>query len=483
MLSVAPKGQVSPAISLTDAEDRLLRRAFGRYCDPAQRAAAADIVRRWQIDGPGHWILCDCLGPPGEDGRPPALIPVAEAYLRRHVYGDWPAHSPDCDFFKEAAEQRAVTRSYRLSDRVEPVVRGFGGDPTTYRVNLSGISHAEDRPPLARLLMRVIHEAGLDKVLPGWDERDLAGQYRMLRRAARDIPLTGTIRLARYLETFVPDYEVFRAKIESIPATKFKASRPHGIIICAAQEIMAGTIVVNDRQSLPVLGRISVFGETEGHGRLQDASSRRPPYLVAALVARPSPDEPAAILRAYAHPVAARSHLLLVDSNYERRTLARLITLQRWLLKTRNILATIEKPLFDIGIADPDDEDPGAAEHLPDHGGGNGERGARPPVIPDFVVRAKSASGGLATVIVETMGYDDERYRERKERIHPLMRAALNAAPIVLHQCHYRGSDPDEVDREMGRQVLRSIFQQLDLPKPGHHRNPAPGPLSSPNPP
>lgn len=459
MLCVAPKGQVSPAIGLSSSEDRLLRQAFGRYCDPSQRAAAADVVRRWQLDGPGHWILCDCLGASGEDGRMPALIPVAEAHLRRHVYGDWPAHALDCDFFKDAVEQRVVTRSYRPSNQVDPVVRGFGADPLPWRVHLSGTSYAEDRPPLARLLMRVIHEAGLDKVTPGWTERDLAGQYRMIRRAARAVPLTGTLRLGRYLETFAPDYESFRGRIEAIPVGTFKPSRPHGIMICVARAISAGMVEVGDNLHLAVQGRISVFGETEGHGRIQDADARRPPYLVAALVARPSPDAPAAILRAYAHPVASRAHLLLVDSNHERRTLERLMKLQRWLLKARNVLATIEKPLFDLGAPDDDDWSPVLVDQA---GGGNRESGTRPPIIPDFVMRAKSAKGGLATVIVETMGYEDERYVERKARIHPLMRAALGEAPIVLHHCHHRLGNPDEVDGEMGRQVLRLIFQQIE---------------------
>ncbi|MDD2859448.1 MAG: hypothetical protein PHT60_14825 [Acidiphilium sp.] len=466
MLRVAPKGRVEPATGLSEAEDVLLRRAFGRFCEPDQRVAAAAVVRHWQLDGPGHWILCDCLGNRADDARPPALVPVAATHLRRHVHGCWAAHAPDCDFFREPAEQKHATLTYRRTDQVEPVIKGYRGDPSDFRVHLSGISQAEDRPPLARLLIGLVQDAGLLRVPPGWEERDLAGQYRELRLAARKFQLTSTLRLAPYLETFVPRYEEFRQRIEAVPPVKFKGARPHGILIVAARAVSEGAIVVSDGMSLPVAGRISVFGEIEGHGRIQDAAARRPPYLVAALVARPDPDAPAAILRAYAHPVASRAHLLLLDSDHERRTLRRLIALQRWLVRARNILVTIEKPQFDIGPPDPDATDAAAT-------------GARPPVIPDFIVRAKAANGSTATVIVETMGYADERYRQRKERIHPLMRAALNGAPIVLHVCHQRGGDdrgdPQEVDREMGRQVLRAIFHQIDPPAIR-----APGPMAAP---
>lgn len=455
MLFVAPKGQVEPAIPLTAEEERLLRRAFGRFADPALRPAAANVVRRWQVDGPGHWILCDCLGPLIDRGFPPALVPVAEAHLRRHVHGAWPAHAPDCDFFRDAEEQTGVTSSYLRADHERPVIRGFGGEDRPAQVT-TGISHAEERPPLARLLMRLMTDAGLTKIQPSRTLIDVPAQYRMLRDAARKTVLAGKVRVGSWLETFPPNIDEFCRRIEGAPERSFPASRPHGLLVCVANSVSEGAIWFSNHTTLPVLGRIAVFGEREGHGRFQTGEERRPPYLIAGLVARPAPEAPAALLRVYAHPVLSGRCMLLVDSDYERRTVRRLLSVQTWLLKARNILMTIEKPQFDIRSSQR------SADTIAPSGAGEGDTVAGPPLIPDFVVRARKANGATATVIVETMGYDDHRYVERKEQLHPLMRAALGDAPLVVHQCHRGTGDPDEVDRELGRQVLRAIFDQLD---------------------
>jgi hypothetical protein len=450
MLSIAPKGKTSPATPLSRREDQLLRRAFGRYAVFAERVPAADIVKRVQDSGPGHWILCDCLGSSGED-RPPALVPVASSHIRRHTNVCWPPHAPDCDFFREPEEQKHVTASFRLGDQPPCLIKGYAVESPAYRVHLTGVSQAEERSPLARLLLGLVEEAGLQRVRPGWVGGDLSGQYRALRQAASQIELADKVYLRSYLETYAPQYEAFRLRIEETPAKTFRKSRPHGIFITAARSISEGIIEPMEGISIPVIGRLSIFGEIEGHGRIHDAAARRPPYLVAALVARPDKDSPAAILRAYAHPVASRSHLLLLDSDNERLTLHNLIDLQGWLARARNVLMTIEKPQFDLGP----EFDPAAPDASAD---------ARPPIIPDFVVRAKAASGREATVIVETMGYDDERYLERKRHVHPLMRAALGGALIVLHHPRRAGSKVTPDDKEFKRLLLRSLFQQLDPP-------------------
>jgi hypothetical protein len=317
------------------------------------------------------------------------------------------------------------------------------------------VSHAEERPPLARLLLNLVDRAGLQRVLPGWEPGDLKRQYAALREAAKHIPLTETIHLRAYLETYAPAYEAFRQRIEAVKPGVFRKSRPHGVFITAAKSISEGMIEAMDGISIPVLGRMSIFGEVEGHGRLQDEAARRPPYLVAALVARPDPESPAAVLRAYAHPVASRAQLLLLDSDNERATLRTLIGTQTWLVRARNVLMTIEKPQFDLG-------------DLPDQAVDTVSVDARPPVIPDFVVRAKAANGREATVIVETMGYDDARYLERKRFIHPLMRAALNDAPIILHRPQIKGPGSEVAGNEFNRVLLRAIFRQIDPPASRH---------------
>jgi len=94
---------------LSVQEDQASRWAFGRFAGPDARAAGAAVIRRYQHVGAESWILCDRRGA-GE--TPPALVPVSEAHIRRHYEHPWPAHDLDCEFHRDVAEQRAITRSY-----------------------------------------------------------------------------------------------------------------------------------------------------------------------------------------------------------------------------------------------------------------------------------------------------------------------------------------------------------------------------------
>lgn len=117
-------------------------------------------------------------------------------------------------------------------------------------------------------------------------------------------------------------------------------------------------------------------------------------------------------------------------SNWGERALFRSFSATRqWLRDKQGIRLEIEKPLFDIaGLDDP--EDPAIPP--------------REPCTPDFILRAKPApAGGSATVLVETMGYADYVYRERKVVMHELM-TQVAGAPVVLHDFHFPGGQAQE---------------------------------------
>lgn len=109
MLRLTRRGEVADVRELAADEDLALRRAFGRYGSPEERATGAGVIRRYQHSGAGRWFLCDCLG---NVPRPPALIPVTEDHIRRHTEAPWPAHDPACDFHRDRAEQRLICGSY-----------------------------------------------------------------------------------------------------------------------------------------------------------------------------------------------------------------------------------------------------------------------------------------------------------------------------------------------------------------------------------
>jgi hypothetical protein len=107
--------------------------------------------------------------------------------------------------------------------------------------------------------------------------------------------------------------------------------------------------------------------------------------------------------------------LMLVDSDYERQTLAILVQFQRQMARRHQAAVIIDKPMESIG---PETD----AQGTP-----------CPPLIPDFVVTARYRDGGERRAVVETMGYADEGYRARKLRLHPEMQRAAGAAVVREH--------------------------------------------------
>jgi len=422
MLKVCRKGEADGGQALSAEEDLALRLAFGRFAKPEARAAGAAVVRQHQHLGFGNWFLCDCL----ESGcRPPALIPVLESYIRRHTDPPWPQHADGCDFHRDPDEQRAITSSYaRPASGPLRLLRGFPSDDDDYGPNPPiPRCYSQRREALATLLMQLIEQAGLNRIPADGKGPDLGEQYRRLRAAAHAFELAKDLPVAAYLCTYPPALPAFFERIAAAPPARFKRTRPHGIFLAVASGVGHGQLVLGPNDSLSVRGRISVFGERDGHGRDRSADRTvRAPYLVICLVGRPSADRPVAVLRAYAHPCISVSNLMLVDSNLERRTLDELRRLQRWLCANKGVRLEIEKPHFDIA-----GEDAAAAPAT----------APREPCIPDFIVRAEGdAARGARTVLVETMGYADEIYRSRKHVMHDLM-GQVARAPVVLHDFHF----------------------------------------------
>ena len=439
MLELICRGRSEDRQVLSGAEDEALRRAFGRYARLAARPAGERVVRQRQPERGGQWFACDCLGPVP---FPPVLVPVAETHVRRHVEGSWPQHAEDCDFFREAAEQHAISASFarcRPTGRLR-LVRGFGSS----RPRVSGVhsvSAGRGRSGLAWVLLTLLEKGGLTRVEPGI-VRPIAAQFAALRQAAREIELEPGVRLPWFFCSYPPALPRLMQRVAETAPSRFpRTGRPHGILVGVASAAAGGMIQPTQGDAFPVTGAISIFGETDGHALGRAAFGERAPYVMACVVGRRQPDGPVEVLRAYLQPCMSATWLLPVDSNFERRTVRQLVSLQRWVSRHDGAAPTVEKSVFDMAA-------PVAAAD-------GGETDPHEPVIPDFIVRGPRGR----CVVVETMGFDLPAYRARKARLHRAMSRACGGALVIEHDfCHPKDWTQEERDRAFWRscrEVLR----------------------------
>jgi len=419
LLSVFRKGNYLAATLLCSADDGAVRKAYGRFATPEARAAGAEVIQRVCIES---WLGCDCLL--GVDARPPVLIPVLESFIRRHTDAPWPAHTESCDFFREPAEQRLITKSYGPpSPGPLRLVRRYGQTEGAALEREVSRSYAWRREGLATMLRLLQVKSGLNRLPSASSRPKLGEQYRLLRAAAADIDVDDNLPLTRFFCTYPPALPEFMQKVGAAPDWQFKTTRPHGIFLSVINGVADGQLLISGELTIPVRGRIAVFGERDGYKRDTPAErSARAPYLAACLVARPKPSDPVCLMKAYVHPCISSRDLMLTDSNFERGTLAQLKRLQEFLLFKQGIRMVIEKPMMDVRKGDDIQDVRGEATE---------------PCIPDFLLRIDPVrAGGAPLVIVETMGFVSESYRCRKARTHETMSSTLNA-PVLIHDFHF----------------------------------------------
>ena len=125
------------------------------------------------------------------------------------------------------------------------------------------------------------------------------------------------------------------------------------------------------------------------------------------------------------------------------QTLNMLKKFQYALLKKTGAVVTIEKPMDSIAPEQ-------GAEGVP-----------LPPIIPDFIVTARERGGQERRVVIETMGYSDQGYRERKARLHPEMQRAADAGAVINHDFHEPGHWQQEWrDNRFRRELWRILGNQ-----------------------
>ncbi|AGH51834.1 hypothetical protein G432_20760 (plasmid) [Sphingomonas sp. MM-1] len=222
----------------------------------SQYDEAAGIMLVQQARIGEKWIACDCLQP-GEP--PPILTPafLSEAetyYLRRLTNADRPEHHPDCPFFREQATNRlSEVRTHEsaadpplgyfevLRPAPEKLAQKPDEDGSDDRTRQGSI------PRLARLLWRLLHISGLNRVPPlGEDHADhsISDEFRTLSAAAAKVEIAPGIELGRAFWTHAQALHSKRvyASLRAIARRWPRGHAPQAFLALFAQQFRGSTV-------------------------------------------------------------------------------------------------------------------------------------------------------------------------------------------------------------------------------------------------
>ncbi|MBI0477112.1 hypothetical protein D9601_17325 [Sphingomonas sp. MA1305] len=376
----------------------LVRWYVGRGTRDDEEAGIA-LVQQARIGA--RWIACDCLA---GDVPPPILTPafLSEAetyYLRRLTSAKRPEHQADCPFFRDQV-------THRLSEVRHPDAPADPPDgwfevlkPAPEKLAQRPDETASDDrtrqasiPRLARLLWRLLDNAGLNRCSPLADERETAigDQFRRLATAAARVEVAPGIELGRVLWTHAAalhgrrTFATLRALADRWPA----GHAPQGFITLFATSFRGSEIVVSGGDPVRIANRI------------QSPSTRANPidgpFLVIVVVGEYPEAHGYAPLRAYAQPIYSGHRFIPVDTAFERQAIKALLAARRSLDRA-GIDLVLEKPIFD---------------RLTPLGS----------CRPDFLVEARSRlTGEIKLVAIEALGKPTgERLAMRRAALAPL---------------------------------------------------------------
>lgn len=258
------------------------------------------------------------------------------------------------------------------------------------------------RPRIARLLLSLIEDAGLNQLatlhpLPSLSVRASIEALSLVaaeQEFARGRRLSEIVRFQPGMGDSGQEQLMRRLEQPDLhwPAGKTRMFFQIFMSDKVTRDEVAFRWPDGERTFLPERG-ISINGEAQ--------EGARPPYWVI-LAFRRGAEGTVICSEGYAHALFRRGCPVPVDSGLERSTLEGLATVAGWMAKKADSPAlSLKKPLFDIEVEI------------------DGEKGF---VLPDFMVTARKGDGSLHTVVIETMGYTDENYCARKSVQHKGMR-------------------------------------------------------------
>lgn len=426
------------SIILSADHDDRLRRAFGRFSEERFRTDGAEVVAAYY--GKNGCFLCDCQ-PTAE--RAPRLFLVernGHKHIRREdKFGETGTpHSDACDFAYEPDEQKQLVKTWlplRKNERQLRLVSDFSEDAPAPSSKFVSVSTRSRAPKLARILFSILHDAQIDRVHPTQNRGRLSKDKNdAILKAAHKFSVAPDRSLLDWIATSLPEYYELKRRLEAARSEGW--NRPNGLFIGSFGKIEDKILYPtrNDKKPIPVVGDLSVFAEKD--------ILRRPPYLVIGTMTFATKESTEVeLLNAYVHPCFAWNDYLLVDSQIERDTLNLLINAHDWLWEKCRIEVTVEKPMYDLGAEE-------TAE-------------AREVCKPDFVLHYRRKGEPTKYVIVETMGYANPLYRERKLRMRSLFANIKGGEPPhpIIEYDRFKGMNTQMLDKEFMSAVCKAIIR------------------------
>ncbi|HHZ1072783.1 TPA: hypothetical protein ACV965_004164 [Yersinia enterocolitica] len=261
-------------------------------------------------------------------------------------------------------------------------------------------------PSIARLLFTLIEEAELNKLSPVWPPANIPSSQHLdaLRGIAERTVYVGRDNMLSDFVRFEPWLNQARQEVLMRHLERSEQPWPKDKERVFYQIFMSDDV---NRESVKYKGRYTEITFTPAkqvsiNGESQEG--KRGPYWVV-LMFRRGMDGAVICSEGYAHAMFSWGCPLPVDSELERQTIRSIQTASEWIYKLKNFTPhefSLKKPLFDLEV---------------NLASGKGF------VLPDFIVTASSPGTGEArNLIIETMGYSDDEYAERKAGQHAGMR-------------------------------------------------------------
>jgi len=147
---------------------------------------------------------------------------VAYHHIRRQEDAHWPAHAEACDFYRDPDEQRVITASYAVPvEREWRLSRPLVRQALHPQLRVQRLSCHVARPRLARLLLHLVTEAGLQRIGEDAAVPDVPEQVQALWRAAGSVNLDFKTSLRRFLCTSVARIPMLIERLEQVRSGQF----------------------------------------------------------------------------------------------------------------------------------------------------------------------------------------------------------------------------------------------------------------------